>query len=97
MMPPFFYTKELLIMKRVIIETPGKVLDYGDFTGIRTPTFIDIEDDEIESIKKILTTSGIDKYKIEDDFKQLKRKSKKSLKRVRLIGATNKKIKLSLS
>jgi len=77
-------------------------LNYRDFTGIRTPTFIDIEDNEEETVKQVLMIHGIDKYTIvniesKNSYQRKKRKCKKSLKSVNLIGASNKQIKMSLN
>jgi hypothetical protein len=89
-------------MKRVNIQTPGKILNYKDFTGIRTPTFVDIEDNEVEIFKGLLSMHGIDKYEVVDiDPKQSvkikRRKCKKSMKKVNLIGASSKQIKMSMT
>ena len=50
---------------RVHINTPGKVINYRDYPVLRSPVFIDIEDDSIEGFKKYLEMMGIPDYTIE--------------------------------
>lgn len=89
-------------MKRVYINIPGKILNYRDITGIRTPTYIDVEDQDFTSFKVFLDLYGISEkdYTIEeiqskDKFVAGKKKTT-GLKSIHLSGARGKGVKLNL-
>lgn len=51
--------------QRVHINTPGKVISYRDYPPLRSPVFIDVEDDSVEGFKRYLEMMGISDYTIE--------------------------------
>jgi len=88
-------------MKRVHINTPGKLLSYREIRGIRTPTFFDIEDNAIEGFEVYLNVMGVGDYKIKpidkkDAFTYKKRTPKTGLKTIITGGTHRSPIKLSV-
>jgi len=74
-------------MKRVDIKTPGKFLAYRGIQ-VRTPTYLNIKDEDLNGLKMYLKLYGIDDYKVttvSDDIKETKpsKRNKRGLKTIR--------------
>ncbi len=80
-------------MKRVHIKTAGKMISFQEYRGIRTPTFIDIEEKDLDSWKMYATIMGIDNCEITDTdnkFVPEKRQPKTGLKTILTSGGGKK-------
>jgi hypothetical protein len=99
--PGIFYIKEIKKMKRVNIETAGIIVTFRGSTPVRTPTFIDVDDKDLDSLKMYLNILGVRKYTVnviapEDIKKPKQKKKKKGLKEVIITGSTNRSVKLNI-
>ncbi len=91
----------MIEMARVIINTPGKVLNYRDYPPVRTPTYFDVAKRDLQGFIAMLKLNGIDDYKVtkapEKNEKKKPNKKKASKLNQKICGGGKKSIGMNIS
>ena len=51
-------------MRRVVVNTPGKMLSYREYSMVRTPAYFDMAERDVTGFKSLLNLHGITDFKI---------------------------------
>lgn len=91
----------MIKMVRVVINTPGKVLNYRDYPPVRTPTYFDVANEDLQGFLSMLKLNGIDDYRItvapEKVVKKKTNKKKASKLKQKIFGGVKKSIGMNIS
>jgi hypothetical protein len=87
-------------MTRVIINTPGKVLNYRDYPSVRTPTYFDVKKEELQGFLSMLKLYGVDDYEVTTMPVKVEKKTNKkkaSKLKQKMFGRVKKRIGMNIS
>lgn len=66
-------------MKRVTVNTPGKILSYREYSMVRTPTYFDMLEREVVGFKSLLNLHGITDFTVTNVPEEVKKEKPKRI------------------